>query len=404
MKQIVIVGGGFAGMWAALVAAREIDKSAEQVGITLVSRDEHLTVRPRLYEVFTEKMRTPLAPVLSPLGIQIKIGNATAIDYQGCSVQVMGSTGAREQLKYDRLVLAAGSEQRPLEIPGAAEFTHSVDTFAAAQAFDQHLRETLSSPTRPGALTFVIVGGGFTGIELATEMRNRIRVHSDADTAHKARVLLIERDNVVGPDLGANPRPHVEAALSETRVETYLGAGIAKIERDAITLLSGERIETATVIVAAGLRAQSIAADLKTELDQQGRLVVDENLRVKGAPGVFAAGDIAHAKTDDSHVALMSCQHAVPMGKFAGFNAAHDLIGTPLRAYGQPLYVTCLDLGDAGALLTQGWDRVPDISGAEGKKLKQMINTQWIYPPTGNRDAILAAADIDAPWPPAALA
>ncbi len=400
MKQIVIVGGGFAGMWAALVAAREIARSTEQVGITLISRDDHLTVRPRLYEVFTEKFRAPFAPVLSPLGVRLKIGNVSAIDHQDRTVHVTGSGGEREPLKYDRLVLAAGSEQRPLEIPGA-EFTHSIDTFVAAQAFDQHLREVLRAPARPGALTFVIVGAGFTGIELATEMRNRIRVHSDAETAQKARVLLIERDSVVGPDLGANPRPHVEAALSETRVETYLGAGIAKIEQDAITLLSGARIETATVIVAAGLRANPLGSALNSELDRQGRLVVDENLRVKGAPGVFAAGDIAHAKTDDSHVALMSCQHAVPMGKFAGYNVAHDLIGTPLRAYGQPVYVTCLDLGEAGALLTQGWDRVPEMSGAEGKKLKQMINTQWIYPPTGTRDAILAAADIDAPWPPA---
>lgn len=401
MKQLVIVGGGFAGMWAALVAAREIDRGHGQVGVTLVSRDAYLTVRPRLYEVFTEAMRAPLASVLSPLGIELTIGKAIAVDCQGRCVEVARGDGTSEQLKYDRLILAAGSEQRPLEIEGAAEFTHSIDTFAAAQAFDQHLQEVLRSPAEPGALTFVIVGAGFTGIELATEMRNRIRVHSDADIAQKARVLLVERERVVGPDLGANPRPYVEAALRETSVETRLGVGIESIAKKAITLTSGERIETATVIVTAGLRAHPIAATLNTELDRQGRLVVDMNLRVKAVPEVFAAGDLAHANTDDDHVALMSCQHAIPMGKFAGYNAAHDLMGTPLRAYGQPVYVTCLDLGEAGALFTQGWDRVPENSGAETKKLKQMINTQWIYPPTGTRDAILAAADIDAPWPPA---
>jgi NADH dehydrogenase len=401
MQHIVIIGGGFAGMWAALTAAREIDSRAGDIRVTVVSRDEYLTVRPRLYEVFTEGFRAPLSPVLTPVGIQLKIGIAEKIDCQGRSVQVLGDGSESTQLRYDRLILAAGSEQRSLEIPGAAEFSHNIDTFAAAQTFNQHLCEVVRSPARPGRLTFVIVGAGFTGIELATEMRNRIRVHSDSDTARDARVILVERENVVGPDLGANPRPNVEAALRDARIETYLGAGIAKIEQEAITFANGERIETSTVVVTAGLRAHPIAADLSAKLDRQGRVVVDEMLRVEGVPEVFAAGDIAHAMTDDSHVALMSCQHAIPMGKFAGYNAAHDLLGSPLRAYGQPNYVTCLDLGESGALFTQGWDRKPEKAGAEVKQLKQTINTQWIYPPSGNRDAILIAADLDAPWPPA---
>ncbi|MBI2801584.1 MAG: FAD-dependent oxidoreductase [Gammaproteobacteria bacterium] len=400
MHQLVIIGGGFAGLWAALTAAREANNHAADVRITVVARDKYLTVRPRLYEVFTDAMRAPLNPVLTPLGIQLKVGVATTLDTKAKSVEVRGEEG-NVTLPYDRLVLAAGSEQRPLEIPGAAEFSLNIDTFGGARSFDRHLREVLRSPAQPGRSTFVIVGAGFTGIELATEMRNRIRLHSDADTARAARVILVERENVVGPDLGTNPRPHIEAALRDANVETYLGARLAKIERDAVTLASGERIATATVVVTAGLKAHPIAGQLRVELDRQGRVMVDPMLRVNGVPTAFAAGDIAHAHTDDDHVALMSCQHAIPMGKFAGYNAAHDLLGLPLRAYSQPNYVTCLDLGESGALFTQGWDRKPEQFGLEVKSLKRMVNTQWIYPPTGNRDAILTAADLDAPWPPA---
>ena len=401
MKRIVIVGGGFAGMWAALVAAFEAAKHGEELRITLIAQDEYLTVRPRLYEVFTPQFRAPLTPVLAPLGIHLQVGTARTIDRANRAVHVR-SGEHHASFHYDRLVLAAGSVQQPLTIPGAAEFTLSLDTFAEAEAFDQHLRQVLHGPERPGRLTFVIVGAGFTGIEIAAEMRNRIRVHTNEETAQKARVILIERQNVVGPDLGENPRPVIETALNDARVERLLQCSVSSIDRDGITLTNGERIAAATVVVTTGLRANPLAAQLEAETDRQGRLVVDDQLRLTSAPEIYAAGDIACAKVDDTRVALMSCQHAIPMGKHAGFNAAHDLLGTSLRPYRQPDYVTCLDLGDYGAMFTLGWDRKVDNSGAETKLFKKMINTQWIYPPTGSRDTILAAANIDAPWPPAA--
>lgn len=400
MKRLVIVGGGFAGMWAALVAAREAATHGEEIRITLIAQDEYLTVRPRLYEVFTPQFRAQLTPVLAPLGIHLKVGTAQAIDRANRAVHVI-SGDHHANLHYDRLVLAAGSVQQPLNIPGAAEFALSIDTFAQAEAFDQHLQQVLIEPERPGRLTFVIVGAGFTGIEIAAEMRNRIRAHTNEETARQARVILVERQNVVGPDLGENPRPVIETALNDAKVEILLECSLSSIDRAGITLTNGERIDAATVIVTTGLRANPLAAQLGVETDRQGRLIVDDQLRLKGTTEIYAAGDIACAKVDDTRVALMSCQHAIPMGKHAGFNAAHDLLGSPLRTYRQPDYVTCLDLGDYGALFTMGWERKIENFGAEVKSLKRMVNTQWIYPPSGSRDAILLASDIDAPWPPA---
>src|SRR5690606_38047208 len=111
-------------------------------------------------------------------------------------------------------------------------------------------------------------------------------------------------------------------------------------------------------------------------------------------PGVFTTGDAAKAVSDDrGNYALMSCQHATRLGAFAGNNAAAELLGLPTMSYHQEAYVTCLDLGGAGAVFTRGWDRQLELVGEEAKKLKHEINTVWIYPPRAERATALASAD-----------
>jgi NADH dehydrogenase len=159
-------------------------------------------------------------------------------------------------------------------------------------------------------------------------------------------------------------------------------------------LSSGEHIGTGTVIWAAGIRAAPLTEQISAERDNSGRLLVDRDLRVPGVQGVFATGDAARAACDDEgNYALMSCQHATRMGAFAGNNAAAELLGVPTREYHQKAYVTCLDLGEAGALFTRGWERKVEMVGEVAKKTKQEINTVWIYPPKAERAAALASAD-----------
>ena len=399
MSNIVVVGGGFAGMWAALTAARELHLAGSTAKVSLISRDEYLTVRPRLYEVFTTDFRAPLGQALDPLDIDLVIADVRRIDTKGRVVHLTTSDGAESELSFERLVLATGSQQRALPVPGASEHTFDIDTFAGAEKLDEHLHTLLSAPGQQPP-SIAIVGGGFTGIELATEMRAHIRAHSDDETAKQARVILVERSAAIGPELGEKPRPYIEDALRDADVDCRLNCTVERIDADSVLLSDGTEIETRTVVSTAGLQAEPLAASLGEPCDEMGRVRVDEYLSVPGIPFVFVAGDVAHALADPEHPALMSCQHAVPMGKYAGFNVAHDLIDKPKRAYSQPNYVTCLDLGAYGSLFTTGWERNPEQHGAEVKPLKQTINTQWIYPPSGNRDDILKAADLDAPWPP----
>jgi NADH dehydrogenase len=194
--------------------------------------------------------------------------------------------------------------------------------------------------------------------------------------------------------MGAGPRPIIAEALRELGVETRLGMGVVSLDKTGATLSNGEHIETETVIWAAGMRAAPLTQHIPAKRDNLGRLLVDRNLRVSGVADVFATGDAARAECDDDgNYALMSCQHATRMGAFAGHNAAAELLGAPTKSYHQKAYVTCLDLGEAGALFTRGWDRKVEMVGDTAKKTKQEINTVWIYPPKAERAAALASAD-----------
>ncbi len=193
--------------------------------------------------------------------------------------------------------------------------------------------------------------------------------------------------------MGPSARPVIEQALAANGVETRTEATIAEVSERGVSLASGEHLEAATVVWCAGMRASPLTEQLPVARDRLGRVPVDGYLRVVGVPGVFAAGDVAAARMDDKHVSVMSCQHGRPMGRYAGYNVISDLFDEPMLALRISWCVTVLDLGPAGAIYTEGWDRVVDSSGAAAKATKQMINTRRIYPPlTGNRSDLLAAA------------
>jgi NADH dehydrogenase len=381
-------------MYAALSAARLRDiqgVSPEEFEIALVSPEPTLVVRPRLYEPKPETLTAPLLDVLKAIDVVYVQGSAETIDTKSRTVGI-AANGAKKNLSYDRLVVATGSRLFRPNIPGLAEHGFSVDSLDDAIALDKHLHSLAKRPAVNGRDTVVVAGGGFTGIEAATEMPARLREVLGKDA--KARIIIVDRNQAIAPDMGEGPRPVIEEALRKLGVETRLGAGVASLDGSGVTLSSGEHIEAETVIWAAGIRAAPLTQQIPAERDNFGRLLVDRDLRVPSMPGVFATGDAARAASDDiGNYALMSCQHATRMGAFAGNNAAAELLGVPTRPYHQKAYVTCLDLGEAGALFTRGWERKVEMVGDVAKKTKQEINTVWIYPPKAERAAALASAD-----------
>lgn len=394
-QRLVIIGAGFAGLYAALSAARLRDAngvSPQELEIALVSPEPVLVIRPRLYEAAPETLAASLLDVLVAIDVAYVQGEVSTIDAETRSIEVIGAEGRRSRLAYDRLVVASGSRLFRPEIPGLAEHAFSVDQLDDAIALDRHLHGLADLPPSAARNTVVVAGGGFTGIEAATEMPARLRAIL-GDQA-EIRVVIVERSDAIAPDMGAGPRPVIEEALDQLGVEAWVGTGVAALDEDGATLSNGLRIDCATVIWAAGMRAAPLTAQIAAERDNFGRLLVDRELRVPAVPAVFAAGDAAKAACDDDgNYALMSCQHAMRLGAFAGHNAAAELLGVPTSPYHQQAYVTCLDLGAAGAVFTRGWERTVEMVGAEAKKLKQEINRVWIYPPRADRDAMLALAD-----------
>jgi NADH dehydrogenase len=383
--RIVVVGGGFAGFWAALAARRVAPTS---VDVAMVSRDDMLQIRPRLYEANPETLQVNLVPLLQRVDVEFLKGEATGLDVAGRHLVVNGS----RSVTYERLVVATGSVMRRPSVPGAAE-AFSIDTVTDAVRFDHHLAAVAS---RIAAPTVVVVGAGFTGIELALELRDRIAQHGSRDRAERARIILLDRAPVVGSRLGSGPRPVIEEAVAAARVDLRLGVTVCALGAQHVALTNGETIQADAVVLTTGMVAAAFTHCLPGERDELGRILVDRSLRVPAAPDIFVAGDAAAVHGGDGHPILQSCQHALQLGRFAGENAARDLTGLPTVAYVQPPYITCLDLGRSGAVFTRGWHRTVGMTGERAKAVKRRINTETIYPPADpTGDELLELSRLD---------
>jgi NADH:ubiquinone reductase (H+-translocating) len=399
MPRILVLGAGFAGLWAAIGAARKLDEIGAAVGVEIlvVDRNDYHNIRVRNYEVDLSDVAIPLAELLDPIGVKHRVGEVRAIDPARRQVVVATRSG-QEILDYDRLVLTLGSELVRPAISGVAANCFDVDTYAAALRLDAHLAALGEQATSIQRSTVVVVGAGFTGIEVAAEMPGKL------DRAHvtgNRRIVLVDPSPVVGATIGEHARPVIDEALSALGVELRLNVGVRAVDADGITLSSGEVIPTRTVVWCAGMRASPLAATLPVERDRYGRLHVDQYMRATGLTGVFAAGDVASCLVDGVHPSVMSCQFARPMGRFAGHNVVADLFGRPMLPLHIDWYVTVLDLGAWGALYTVGWDRKVRTTGASAKLTKQTINHKRIYPPqSGSRADLFAAAAPTVQAPP----
>jgi len=376
MKHLVIIGGGFAGFWSAMSAVRqgrELEK-IDELKITLISKDAYHTIRPRLYEPDLARMRIPLRNYLAPLNIDLVVSEVSKIDTENRRISLINSP---DYIVYDALILAAGSRMKAIDIPGI-EKVFSVDTFEDASMLDQHLSKlSVASFSTHASRNIVVVGGGFTGLEAVTSLPQRIKTY--ARSGAEFNFFLIERSAVLASNYSTDAQKYIAHQLKTAGIQLLLGEEVERIETGKITLKTGRSIDTDTVIWTTGLEASPLTAKLKSgKCDELGRLSVDSFLRLPTEHAIFAAGDVAKVLVDDRNYALMSCQHAMPQGKFAGHNAVNVMFGKEPISYLQPRYATCLDLGFENALLTAGWDRDVKLLGPEAKALKIQITHESV--------------------------
>ena len=392
MKNLVIIGGGFAGFWAVFSAVRKakILHKENEVKITLINKDAYHGLRPRFYEANLEHTRILLRDFLEPIGVSLIIDDVIHIDSKSQSIHLKSGNN----LIYDKLIMAAGSKLTIPNIPGLAEYSFNVDTFEAAQRLQQHIDELIGTPSASGQFTIVVGGGGFTGVEAATDFMDRLIKVTPKNK--NPRVIVIDRSQVAGR-FSADVQNIISEAFADLGVETISGVEVQKVFHDKINLSDGSIIATNTLVWTAGMHSNELTKCFNIDLDQFRRLPVDRYLRINGANNCFAAGDVAAATTDGEHMALLSCQHAMPQGRFAGNNAIASMFDDELIIYEQPKFVTSIDLGSWGALYAEGWDQRVISIKEEAKKIKLFINHDRIYPPNIEDKGVVALLEAAEP-------
>lgn len=395
MKRVLVLGGGFAGLWSALGAARkrhELGISPTGLEITLVNRFDYHSIRVRNYETDLGETLVPFEKVLTPADVRLVVGDV--LDIVLAEKEAVVSTQQGEQrLSYDRLIFALGSELVHPNIPGLHEHAFDVDTFESAQRLNTHIDQLHQQPATDFRYTALVVGSGLTGIEVATELPKKLSAAvKHSGNGAKPRVILIDRHPIIGGAMGGAV-PVIHQALSSLGIETIPDVSLAEVRPTGAQLSNGDFIPAATVIWCGGMRAHPLTRRLSAQQDSFGRIPVDCFMKAEGMQDVFAAGDVARAWMDETHTSVMSCQHGRPMGRFAGHNVICDLLGLEMLPLRIDWYTTILDLGAWGAVYTEGWNRQLVSQGEAAKRTKKLINCERIYPPlTGRKEDIFAAA------------
>lgn len=394
-RRIIVAGAGFAGMWAAISAARlvHLNNADDRVEIFLVSPEPKLTIRPRLYEAVLESMDPSILEVLQAANVKYIRGRVINIDPQNKTITVK-KPEEETTVNFDSFVLAAGSQVFHPDLPGLKEHSFDVNSLEKARELEKHLQALAAEPESPARNTVVVAGGGLTGLETVTEMPERLR--SLFGEASHPEVIIVDNAARIGQAMGEEACNIINQALTSSGIAVRTGVRVSSIEAEGVTLSDGEFIPSKTVIWTAGMRANPLTRFIPGEHDSLGRVLGDAYLRASDARGIYVTGDTVKVPTDnDGNYNVMSCQHAMSLGRVAGHNAAAELLGLPLHPYSQPKYVTCLDLGKWGAVYTEGWDHQVMYQGDAAKKIKQEINTLWIYPPEPDREKMFSVANPD---------
>jgi NADH dehydrogenase len=333
--HIVIIGGGFAG----LDAARALSRARVQV--TLIDRHNHHVFQPLLYQVATAGLSP--GDIASPIrwilrrqeNLRVLLATVERIDPVQKQVWLDGG----EMVAYDALIAAPGVTHSyfghtdwPQRAPGLKTLDDALEIRKRVLlAFEKAEREP--DRERQGhLLTFVIVGGGPTGVELAGALaeiaRQALRSEFDNVDPTSSRILLIEAGPSILTTFPETLRNSARASLARLGVQVMEGRAVSAIEQGAVQV-GEERIYAETVLWAAGVKASSLGRCFGTELDRAGRVVVNPDLSVPGYPDVFIAGDLASFTHQTGKPLPGVAQAAKQLGKHAARNAVRRLRGEP---------------------------------------------------------------------------
>ena len=336
--RVVIVGGGFGGLYAARALGRA------PVDVTVVDRTNHHVFQPLLYQVATASLAPrdvayPIRVVLrGQRNTTVYMAEATAIDTSARHVVLTDGW-----LAYDYLVVAPGARHSYFAHPEWEEFAPGLKTMEDALAIRRRVLLAFERAEREGdperrraLLTFVVVGGGPTGVELAgaiaeiacTVMVQDFRHIDSRDT----RTILVEAGPRILPAFPASLSEKAERSLRKLCVEVRTGASVTGIAADAVTI-GEERVCAATILWAAGVQPSPLARSLGVPLDRAGRVIVDRDLTIPGHPEVFVVGDLAACSDPEGRPLPGLAPVALQQGRHAARNILRAMRGEPLAPF-----------------------------------------------------------------------
>ncbi|MFE5503291.1 NAD(P)/FAD-dependent oxidoreductase [Amycolatopsis japonica] len=334
--RVVIIGGGFAGYNAAKTLLKSVGDDTEIVVLNPTDYFLYLPLLPEVAAGILEPRRISVSIPGTLRGVRLVLGTATSVDFDGRTVSYTDPEDREHHLGYDRLVLAAGSVNKLLPIPGVPEYAHGFRGLPEALYLRDHvtrqieLAASAKDPAeRDARCTFVVVGAGYTGTEVAAQgpaFTAALAARHPELKDQKIRWLLLDLADRVLPELDRRLGTTADEVLRARGVEVLMKTSIEDAGQNGVTLTSGESVPTHTLVWCVGVRPDPLIEDLGLKT-AKGRLVVTAQLNVPGRRDVYACGDAAAVPdlTRPGEYTPMTAQHAERQGKLAGKNVAASL-------------------------------------------------------------------------------
>ena len=334
--RIIVLGAGYSGAIAAGRLAKRLHR--EDVAITLVNAEPDFVERVRMHQlaVGQDLKPRPFSEMFAGTGVELKLGRVTGVDVDRKTVAVTSpDTNGVEELAYDTLVYALGSGWNDQGVPGTTEHAHQI----ASRPGALRLRERLAG--LDAGQPVVVVGGGLTGVEAATELAE---ARPDLDVALAVRGEL-------GDWLSEKGRDHLRKVVTKLGITVHEQAAVTAVEADRITTADGTPVPAAVTVWTTGFAVHPIAQASALEVTGTGQIVVDATMRSVSHPDVYAIGDAALAMGPGDKPLRMSCATGTPMAWQAADTIAARLTGgklpkTPIRYFNQ-----CISLGRKEGLI-----------------------------------------------------
>ncbi|MFJ3443764.1 FAD-dependent oxidoreductase [Streptomyces sp. NPDC086081] len=359
--RILVVGAGFAGYRTARTLSRITRGRAR---ITLLNPTDYFLYLPLLPQVaagILEPRRVTVSLSDTLRGVRLVLGEADRIDLDERALHYTGPEGEEGTLAYDRLVLTAGSVNKLLPIPGVAEHAHGFRGLPEALYLRDHVTRQVElaaaaddPKTCAARCTFVVVGAGYTGTEVAAHGQlftdGQVRRHP-LRRGMRPRWILLDVAPRVLPEMDRKLSATADRVLRQRGVDVRMGTSVKEATHDGVVLTDGEFVETRTLVWCVGVRPDPLVESLGLPMEK-GRLLVDPHLQVPGRPEVFSCGDVAAVPDLEKPGAYtpMTAQHAWRQGKVAAGNVASSLgLGGMRKPYRHRDLGFVVDLGGAKA-------------------------------------------------------